>query len=503
MSAITVDISDFVSMSVTITPTLTPYQNFSGMLILGDSNVIDAVQRLRKYSGITAVGADFSTISPEYQAATVYFEQSPQPQYCYIGRWVSTNASAILQGATLTPTQALLSNFTAITNGSFALSIDGTPHNITGLNFSSAANLNAVASAIQTALQAASTTTVKCVWNASFTRFDITSGITTSSSAISYATTLGTLAGSTDISTLLGLTAAAGAQQVPYTPSESALVAAQTLAVTSSAWYGLHFATTASLQLSDYEAVAAYILASNRSRMFGITSSDTNILNSALNTDIASVIQSLNNKRVFVHYSSSNPYAGMTDFGRIMTTNFDASNTMITLAYKQAPGIIGENLNETQFAALVGKGANVVINVDNGATMIWPGQMTNGYWVDEVYGVDWQANRIQTNVFNLFYGTSTKIPQTDPGDNQIATAIAAGCEAGVNNGLLAPGVWNASGFGMLTQGMVLSKGYYIYYPPIATQSENLREERVSVPFQVAVKLSGAVQQANVLLNVNP
>ena len=135
--------------------------------------------------------------------------------------------------------------------------------------------------------------------------------------------------------------------------------------------------------------------------------------------------------------------------------------------------------------------------------MLWDGQMSNGYWFDEVQGVDWLQNRIKTNVFNLLYTTTTKVPQTDAGSNLIANQIAQACESGVNNGLMAPGQWNASGFGMLESGDFLTKGYYIYYPSVNIQPENLREERISVPFQVAAKLAGAVHVAQILLNINP
>jgi hypothetical protein len=218
---------------------------------------------------------------------------------------------------------------------------------------------------------------------------------------------------------------------------------------------------------------------------------------------LASVLQSLNNRRVGFMFSSYNPVAVATMFGRGFTVDFNANQSTITLAYKQAPGLQGENMTETQFATLIAKGGNCNIKVNNGAIMLWNGQMSNGYWFDEVQGVDWLQNRIQTYVFNLLYTTTTKIPQTDDGSAMIATAIAKGCEDGVNNGLMAPGQWNAAPFGMLKTGAALSKGYYIYYPPVATQAENLRQERISVPFQTAAKLAGAVQIANVLLNINP
>ncbi|MNT74193.1 hypothetical protein D3C72_2129930 [compost metagenome] len=72
----------------------------------------------------------------------------------------------------------------------------------------------------------------------------------------------------------------------------------------------------------------------------------------------------------------------------------------------------------------------------------------------------------------------------------------------MNNGYLAPGVWNSAGFGALKQGDTLSKGYYVYTPPIAAQSQVDREARKSVSFQVAAKESGAIHSVDIAINVN-
>ena len=502
--AVSVDTSDFVSVSVNFSPLSVAYQQFGTLLIMGDSPVIDVNERIRRYTTIAQVAIDFASTTPEYQAAVLFFSQMPQPYVVYIGRWASGPTAGSLAAATLNPTQALLSNFTSISAGSFRVSINGSPQDITPLNFSAALNMNGVASVIQTALVTKFSPGVTCVWNPAKSQFIISSGTVGAASTVSFGSTIAVIGATTDVSTLLGLTSTSGASpliigQIAETP----LAGVQALVNTSSQWYGLMDATTIPLVQADYIAIAAYILAGSRQRIFGTTIMNTNVLDSTQTSDLGSVFKSLNNRKVFWIYSGYNKYAVATMFGRAFTVNFQANNSMITLAYKQAPGLQGENLNEQQFATLIAKGGNVNITVSNGAVMLWNGEMTNGYWVDEVIGTDWLQNAIQTNVFNLLYTTTTKIPQTDAGDNMIATAIAAGCEAGINNGFIAPGQWNADGFGQLQRGMALAKGYYIYYPPIATQPQNLRQQRVSVPFQVAVKLAGAVQQVNVVLNINP
>jgi hypothetical protein len=73
----------------------------------------------------------------------------------------------------------------------------------------------------------------------------------------------------------------------------------------------------------------------------------------------------------------------------------------------------------------------------------------------------------------------------------------------VTNGFAAPGVWNSSGFGTLNQGDFVSKGFYVFMPPVALQNQADRAARVAPLAQVAVKTAGSVRTGNVLVVVNP
>ncbi len=188
--------------------------------------------------------------------------------------------------------------------------------------------------------------------------------------------------------------------------------------------------------------------------------------------------------------------------GRMATVNFDANNSTITLMFKQEPGIVAEVLSPTQASVLNGNNYNYFAAFTNATSIIVNGKVASGQFIDTIWGVDWLANNVQTNVYNLLYGTN-KVPQTDAGMHTIGTAIEASLADGVNNALLAPGIWTAAGFGQLVTGQFLQKGYYVYQPPISTQSAADRAARKSVPFQVAAKLAGAVHSVNVTIDVNP
>ncbi|WP_019104096.1 DUF3383 family protein, partial [Chromobacterium haemolyticum] len=181
--------------------------------------------------------------------------------------------------------------------------------------------------------------------------------------------------------------------------------------------------------------------------------------------------------------------------------DFQGSNTTITLKFKNEPGITPETLTVQQASTLKSKNCNVFVKYDNNTAIVQEGVMVNGYFFDEVHGLDWLSNDVQTAVWNLLYGAN-KIPQTDAGMNRITTTVESRCAQGVTNGLLAPGVWDGDGFGALTTGQTLTKGYYVYIAPIADQVSSDRAARKSPPVQVAAKLAGAVHFANVMINVN-
>ena len=181
--------------------------------------------------------------------------------------------------------------------------------------------------------------------------------------------------------------------------------------------------------------------------------------------------------------------------------NFQGSNTTITLMFKQEPGVTPETITQTQAAALKAKHANVFVNYDNDTAIIQHGVNSDGSFFDEWHGLDWLENDIQTALWNVLY-TFPKVPQTDEGMTTLQTVMEARLAQAVRNGLVAPGQWNAAGFGQLKTGDFLPKGYYVFAPPVAQQSQADREARKSVPFQIAVKLAGAVHSVDVMINVN-
>lgn len=491
----TLPVSRLISIAVSLTAAGAKAQNLSTLLILGSSPVIDVVERYRNYATLDAVAADFGTTAPEYLAAQLWFGQSPAPTSLLIGRWAQAATSGLLRGASLSAAQQMLSNFTAVTTGAFKYARNGGAQtDVTGLNFSAATSLAQVASIITTALSGNAT----MVWNSVFGRFELTSSTTGAPSAISFLSAPST---GTDISALLGMTAASsGAYVANGIVAETALVAATLFDSNyGQSWYALQIIGAVN---SDHLAVASYIEGANNKHIYGVTSQEAGVLSSVSTTDIAYQLAQLKYKRSIVIYSSTSPYAIASVLARLLIVDYTGTNTAITLMYKQLPGITAESLNVTQITALEAKNCNVSVNYSNGTAILETGVMSSGDFADTVAGTDWLAVTLMTSLYNLLYTTTTKIPQTDAGTHLMVAICEAVCSQGVVNGLLAPGQWNSTGFGPLSYGDFLAKGFMVYAPPVAAQNPTDRAARKSVAIQIAAKLAGAVHNLSVSVTVN-
>lgn len=266
-------------------------------------------------------------------------------------------------------------------------------------------------------------------------------------------------------------------------------------------WYGLAVADTDVIADSDVIAVAAAIEAASLSRVFCATTAEPESIQGAVTTDLASKLKAAGYSRTFIQYSTSSKYAAISAFGRAFTVNFTGSNTTITLKFKQEPGITYETLTSAQAAALDAKNCNVYVYYANDTAIIQQGIMSNGDFFDERHGLDWLQNYVQTNLFNLLYTSTTKIPQTEPGVTRLLANVEQSMDQSVTNGLVAAGVWNGGPIGQLASGDTLTKGYYVYAAPLSTQAQSDREARKAPLIQVACKLAGAVHYADVQINV--
>lgn len=483
MSLPTLPVNRIVDVTIQMSPLAAATRNFGAMLIVGASDVIDTQERIRAYSSVTDIANDFGTSAPEYQAAVAFFAQSPQPTTVQVGRWARSATSGLYKGKILSTSDQEMDNFTTISAGAFDVTIDGSVVNVTAVNLSAQSNLNGVASQVSAALKSKGT----CVWNGQ--QFVIKSASTGQTSTVSTVT-------STQLSQAMGLDSGTMVTGAPAETLEEATVALLDI----NTWYGAFY--TGDIEDQDVINTAALISASTPSHICAFTLKETNELDGTQTSSLGYELAQLGNNRVFVMYSSTNDNAAVSVLGRMSTVNFEGSNTTITLMFKQCPGVEPEYLKTSQANALQRNNVNVFAAYQNDTSILQYGTMSGGWYIDEVHGLDWLQNRVETDLWNLLYTSTTKIGQDESGMTAILSTVNSSLEAGVRNGLIAPGVWNGDEFGTLKRGDTLTTGFYVYIQPLEEQSQADREQRKAPPIQIAVKLKGAVHSIDVTITVN-
>lgn len=483
MSLPTLPVNRIVDVTIQMSPLAAATRNFGAMLIVGASDVIDTQERIRAYSSVTDIANDFGTSAPEYQAAVAFFAQSPQPTTVQVGRWARSATSGLYKGKILSTSDQEMDNFTTISAGAFDVTIDGSVVNVTAVNLSAQSNLNGVASQVSAALQSKGT----CVWNGQ--QFVIKSASTGQTSTVSTVT-------STQLSQAMGLDSGTMVTGAPAETLEEATVALLDI----NTWYGAFY--TGDIEDQDVINTAALISASTPSHICAFTLKETDELDGTQTSSLGYELAQLGNNRVLPMYSSTNDNAAVSVLGRMSTVNFEGSNTTITLMFKQCPGVEPEYLKTSQANALQRNNVNVFAAYQNDTSILQYGTMSGGWYIDEVHGLDWLQNRVETDLWNLLYTSTTKIGQDESGMTAILSTVNSSLEAGVRNGLIAPGVWNGDEFGTLKRGDTLTTGFYVYIQPLEEQAQADREQRKAPPIQIAVKLKGAVHSIDVTITVN-
>lgn len=209
------------------------------------------------------------------------------------------------------------------------------------------------------------------------------------------------------------------------------------------------------------EEAAAWAQA--RVKVFANTANAVDVLNPAISTDIISLLQTGLYSRSISNYSSTiDEYLSASLMGRAFTTNFQQPNSVITLKFKQMPGITAEIFTTAQKTALDNKRGNAYFVVGNAAdsvSMYGESFMAENLFFDDVQNIDWLADAIQNNVFNLLFGSPTKIPLTDRGGAQVEQEVIRALDEGVNNGMIGPGT--------NSEGIFLPNGYITIVQPVA------------------------------------
>lgn len=201
--------------------------------------------------------------------------------------------------------------------------------------------------------------------------------------------------------------------------------------------------------------------------------------------------ENLDNMRGFV-----SAYAG-----RGFSVNFAAQNSTITMNLKDLVGVSPDStVTEAIYQNAEQLGVDMYVAYNGLPKIVSNG---NPLYFDDIYNRLWFELTMRVELFNALATTSTKIPQTETGMNNLKSAARAVCQRGVYNGFMAPGTWNGTDtFGDQDDFYrnIEDFGFYVYSAPVSQQSQSERETRIAPVVQVACKQAGAIHKMNLIIN---
>lgn len=378
--------------------------------------------------------------------------------------------------------------FKSVSDGVLTLNIDGVNNQLTGLNFSSINTANDVV----TVLKAGN---LDCdITLTSDNKIQFTSrrvGLT--DSLISLAETA---EGGTDI---YGATYLNGADAVSVAGTNAS---GTTLADAVADAYEIgYFGGVITTQKCENELVVqnASTLANKDCVYFESTASLENIGVLGASIDSAGLTET----KLFAYSMGNDKVALATYASMAQSTNFNGSDTAITMNLKELAGIAPDtNLNQTYWNMARTNGVDIYGSVA-GVSVVY--SFSNGNYVDDAVNALWLKKALEVAGFNYLRQTNTKIPQTEAGMAGLKNAYSHVCEQGVRNGVIGAGLeWNNSipfGDPETFKENIRKNGFYVYSLPIAQQNQAEREQRIAPVVQIAVKFAGAIHSSDVIVTI--
>lgn len=278
--------------------------------------------------------------------------------------------------------------------------------------------------------------------------------------------------------------------------SESAVQAMSICREVNQEWYIGYICDPTKAEILD---VANYIESASPPSIYAYTTSDSDILSNTPGNVIESLYED-GIRRTIGQYSTTN-HAIMAIIGYAMGANTHTVNSAYTLRSKPEVGVKAEKITNTQLTMLKNKNCNVYVNRGSVYNLFENGVMANGVPFDEVLNLDMLTNEIQSAVISALQ-TTTKIPQTDPGMDNLLNEITAPLEKYRSIGFIAPGIWKSAPILTVNTGDVLERGYLILSGSIDEQSQADREARKAPPIYILLKLAGAIETAAIKAYVN-
>ena len=460
---------------------------------------LSASKRFDAYVDIESVAEDFGTDSEAYSHASAFFGTTPNAVNAggslVIGYWRAADEVVAATNGTILGeelvTETALSQLQKIEDGSFDIDVDGTTQTLSDLDFRTSISIANVVSILNTGLTGATA-------SESGQSILITSDTTGDASSITAASEA---SAGTFVGTILGLSDGSGTTIVDGADSETLSAETKLEAITElkSQVNVKGFVFVAKPTAVEAKALAEYAKAQS------IISYDVFDAQANLNVDPDNVVwdivlSSLGNYRCLYRKDGNRKFA-TSYMARTHTVNFNAQNSAMTMNLKTLP-IAAEAFTQGEIDKAAAVGLDVYTTFKGVPKVLCSG--ANDF-VDNIYNLIAYVDAVQTDAFNLLGTTATKIGQNQRGVDALVDAVEKTSQLFVRAGVFSAGEWSSpDSFGDLDtfKRSIRQNGFYWLAGSLATQLQSERTARKSPVLQNAVKNTGAIHKADIIINFN-
>lgn len=235
-------------------------------------------------------------------------------------------------------------------------------------------------------------------------------------------------------------------------------------------------------------------------KMALIDSNDDNLEDPADDTNIAARHKGVSERAAVFYHTDAAAYLASSMSAYMSTRVFDDADSAYTLKFKKAPGINNVNLGSAAITAITGfvEGtgqsetaghcANTYIDIGDQNFLVEGSTLTQNVFIDEVHATDWIIARTEEEVLAM-YLNNARIPYTDQGMQQLASAPRTIMAAGVRAGIIAKDLNPITG--------EYEPAFTVTVPSVFDVTEAQRKSRIAPAISVRFRYAGAVHYTTI------
>lgn len=456
--------------------------------VMLDQSLTVPVSSLLSFSSADEVGDYFGLNSTQAALAINYFNgydnSTSKPGTLFFGGYAAADRAAWLRGQSLAGTT--LEQIKAV-SGSLSITIDGVVKTAASVNLSAATSFTNAAALLTTALGLSGGAAV--TWDATSSRFVVTSGTAGAASTITQAT--GTAAAA------LGLSAGILSQGVA---ADTAATVMDRVTEQSQNWAA--FMTTWEPDLDDKTAFAVWTNGQNNRYAYIAWDTDAGYATPNNAAVFGAIVDTLDYEGTCVVYGSVNVAAFVCGF--IGSVDFQAVNGRATPAFKSQSGLATSVDTLSLANAVLSNNASYyglyqAPGQGNVYSILYDGRMNGSKfrWLDTYINQVYLNAQLQLSIFEGLQQVNAA-PYNSRGETFIRAWCADPIAEALNNGTIQVGVplsqsqkaaiTAAAGLDISNQ--LETQGYYLQILPATAQ---VRQQRQSPPVKLWYMDGGSIQ----------